>query len=247
MDLTSIEATSVAIRAGQVAAAELANLLLREDVEPGAPIEDWFDPRPPAATVADVLIDLGNTLAIVDKLGGYVCHSADAVSGERLYRWAVIEGLCSRVEWADRPFGQRQAFELFATVVRHVHTALKAEQARLETKPAPTQTRLALEDSIFEPTTSLGELRKESVAAGPLIANYDKAQLEEIAGLARELQNLRGLVVGIEKMTADQLRAAIAEAREGNGLSRAAEEPLSIAEPPARHRSNRGGRGNRKN
>lgn len=246
MDVTSIEATSVAIRAGQVAAAELANLLLHDDVEPAAPIEDWFDPQPRTLLNTEAVraalryhIEHG-----VDRLGGYVCHSADAVSGERLYRWAVLEGIAGRAEWADRPFGQRQAYEIFAAVVRQVYVRLKAEQARLEAKPAPVQTKLALEDSIFEPIGKMGELRKESVAAAPLIAAHDAgvaAEKEKAAAARRVLEQDVHEDTGrpleeLKLLTTPELEELLAGARPP------AEEPLAIGEAPARHRGDRGGR-----
>lgn len=238
MDLNSIEATSVAIRAGQVAAAELMNLLTREDDEPPRPIEDWFGPgQEPDASLQQ---DVGRTLEritrlgeIVDKLGGYVCHSADAVSGERLYRWAVHEDLVRRGEWGDLPFGQRQAYDLFALVTRSAHVPLKAEQDRLAAIGAepPKQLGLALEDSIFEPEESLGKLRPEAVAAAPMIDRYYR----ETA--ARRAQ---------EKATKDAARKA-KELPPGEWAPKATPKPsgapLSVGEaahtPPA---PNRGGR-----
>jgi hypothetical protein len=220
MDLTSIEATSVAIRAGQVAAAELTNLLTHEDEDLPTPIEDWFDPRgfheqPPTHEGIEELA------LKVEKLGGYVCHSPDPVSGERLYRWAVYEDLVRRAEWIDLPWERRQAYELFAGTVRAVYVPLKAEQERLiaiGTEP-PRQLGLALEDSIFEPEEGLGALRKESIAAAPLIANY---QRETAAAAAAEAERKA------DEDPADAGRV------------------LSIGEAPVKPPVNRGGRGNRK-
>lgn len=245
MDLTSIEATSVAVAAGQRAAAVLCYLLSAEEDEPGNSIEDWFDPQPRPVPAAAAAYYTG-LQARVERLGGYVCHSADPVSGERLYRWAVIEAIAPRAEWADQPFARRQAFEIFAATVRAVYLPLRLEQQRLDRKPAPQQTRLALEDSIFEPTTSLGELRPESVAAAPLVAAYEEGQQRE-AGLARaerlaleiDLQNLVGSIRNIAELSLEQIRdRLIAET-----ARRSAAAPLSIGEAPARHRPNRGGRG----
>jgi hypothetical protein len=228
MDLTSIEATSVAIRAGQVAAAELANLLLHEDEDQPTPIEDWFDPRGEYARPGEghqqQIEQLG---AAVDRLGGYVCHSADPVSGERLYRWAVHEGIARLVEWADLPFGRRQAFEVFAATTRAVYVPLKAEQTRLEAigKEPPHQLGLALADSIFEPEETLGTMRPEAIAAAPLISAYHTAQAAEAAAAPKAKPAPR------EKAAKPYVP-----------LSNA----LSVGEAPVAPPVNRGGRGNTK-
>jgi hypothetical protein len=232
MDLNSIAATSVAIRAGQVAAAELCNLLTHEEDDVPSPIEDWFDPRgfaeePPTR---ELIEELGSK---VDRLGGYVCHSADPVSGERLYRWAVIEGIVRRGEWADQTFARHQAYDIFALTVRAAYTPLKAEQARLaaEGAPPPQQLGLALEDSIFEETEGLGAMRPEAIAAAPLIAAYDQAAAKRAKEPAKPKRKVHATEVP------DDLEPHVPFANN---------QILSIGEAPVKPPVNRGGRGKRK-
>lgn len=126
-------------------------------------------------------------------LADYVAQTA--ASGERLWRWGVINGLIMADvpdghNYNDVPASRRWAFDMFATISLQGFTQMltlqNEEKARLALEAiAETSQSLALEDSIFEPEGSLGELEKHAPAFFAQVAEGDalRAAAEEAAVL----------------------------------------------------------------
>lgn len=107
-------------------------------------------------------------------------------SGERLWIWGCITGLIMEdvpdgQRFADAPLARRFAFDMFASICVQAYQQLTGIQqaeisrAALEQRENPP---IALEDSIFEPTGSLGDLEKHSEQFLKDLATADQAPAE---------------------------------------------------------------------
>lgn len=113
-------------------------------------------------------------------------------SGERLWIWGCITGLVTDdvpigQRFADAPLARRFAFDMFASICVQAYQQLTGIQqaeinrAALEQRENPP---IALEDSIFEPTASLGELNKHSEQfLKDLAAIAEKAEADQVEEL----------------------------------------------------------------
>ncbi|MGI2031955.1 hypothetical protein ACRQ1B_06135 [Rhizobium panacihumi] len=133
-----------------VAASQLYEFLLHDQAE-GAAAPTWF------GNASDSVED--DVLAMARYINGF------EMSGERLWRWGQIEGVFDTglTSYEDLPLPRRMAFEIFADVCATAHHRLasaqdlqrKADASAIAAENVPG---LKLEDSIFEPHGSLGEI-----------------------------------------------------------------------------------------
>ncbi|ASY69373.1 hypothetical protein [Sinorhizobium fredii] len=181
MNIMQINAIEYGGAIAHVAAAQLYSFLAATAEEgavgrwlPSGDGSDWFgggeDNDDPAQ---DVLL-----------LAEYAAtHGA---SGERLWIWGCITGLIMKdvptgQRFADAPLARRFAFDMFASICVQAYQQLTGIQqaeislAALEQRENPP---IALEDSIFEPTTSLGELEKHSEQFLKDLAVADQARVD---------------------------------------------------------------------
>jgi hypothetical protein len=181
MNIMQINAIEYGGAIAHVAAAQLYSFLAVAEEEgtvgkslPGGDGSNWFgggeDNDDPAQ---DILL-----------LAEYAAtHGA---SGERLWIWGGITGLVvddipKSQRFADAPMARRFAFDMFASVCLQAYQQLTAIQhaefgrAQLEQRENPP---IKLEDSIFEPTGSLGEVEKHSEQFLRDLASADQARAE---------------------------------------------------------------------
>lgn len=154
MDITEINAIEYGGAIAHVAAAQLFQILTVSENMEGPAAVNWFGGEG----------DYHDAAATVLLLAEYVAKRS--AGGERLWIWGGINGLVvidvpeSR-QFADVPLARRLAFDMFASVClrsfEQLTTLQEAEFAarQLEQRENPP---IKLEDSIFEPTGSLGEL-----------------------------------------------------------------------------------------
>ncbi len=181
MNIMQINAIEYGGAIAHVAAAQLYSFLAATAEEgavgrwlPSGDGSDWFgggeDNDDPAQ---DVLL-----------LAEYAAtHGA---SGERLWIWGCITGLIMKdvpagQRFADAPLARRFAFDMFASICVQAYQQLTGIQQAEISRAALTQREnppIALEDSIFEPTTSLGELEKHSEQFLKDLATADQAPAE---------------------------------------------------------------------
>lgn len=232
MNITDFDAESFATRTAQVAAAEIYGLLATG--EP-VPVINWYD----AALISNKTD--GQVADDVERLGAYVC-GGQVDQGERLWRWALEQRMIHVDDrnMANQPFALRMAYGLFVSVCRQTHAAIATVQldAEQQIKASVPQPGLKREDSIFEEEESLGTLRPESIAAGPLVAAYDQGKREEHEQL--RLQRLE------ETRLQDIENERLAKEAKAKARRQPKPAPISIGEAPASPPVNRGGRGNKK-
>lgn len=260
MDITQIDAASFATRTAQVATAELYSLLSSEnDFSPPKP--NWFNASLPADS-KDPREHVDRQVALdglIERLGGYVCsHQVD--QGERLYRWGVMEGIVPRADWSAQPFELRQAFETFADTCRNTFMAISVAQLAIEearTAAGIVPVGLKREDSIFaDDGDTLGTLRPEAIAAGPLIGRYTRERAAEEARI-REQKRIDDAAAAVAaEADRQKFNGADPEAFDHDGDKkpggsrkgprRAKPAPKTVGEAPVRPPVNRGGRGRRK-
>ncbi|MEY9718801.1 hypothetical protein [Sinorhizobium fredii] len=188
MNIMQINAIEYGGAIAHVAAAQLFSFLAASDEEgtgrkwlPGGDGSDWFGGGEENEDPAQDILLLAEYAAT---------HGA---SGERLWIWGCITGLIVTdvplgQRFADAPLARRFAFDMFASICVQAYQQLTGIQqvelarAAIEQQDNPP---IALEDSIFEPTGSMGELEKHSeqflkdLAAADQ-ARADQAELEQL-------------------------------------------------------------------
>lgn len=182
MNIMQINAIEYGGAIAHVAAAQLYSFLAATEEEgatgrwlPGRDGSDWFGGgEDNDAPEQDVLL-----------LAEYAAtHGA---SGERLWIWGCITGLITQdvpigQRFADAPIARRFAFDMFASICVQAYQQLTTiQQAEVDQAAIAQQKNppIALEDSIFEPTASLGELEKHSEQFLKDLATADQARAEE--------------------------------------------------------------------
>lgn len=192
-DIISIDPVDFAGAIGHLAANGLYAILEGRDLEN----ENWFG-GDVAQSEHDVYI-----------LAEYV--SRTEAGGERLWRFAAIEALTDDGNYGDIPLSRRLAFNLFASTSLQALRELKAVQDALaqilavaEYKEPPA---LKIEDSIFEPHSSLGD--QEAYQAQWLKDQQAADRRELAAKLMQEAEaaaDTMSLGAPIETETEDQNR-----------------------------------------
>lgn len=218
MDILEIDVTSFAARVGHVAAADIAGLIEHGDI---APDPAWY-----AGDLALKPLEPGRELAAdLEAMAAYVL--ARDVAAETLFRWNVDQGRAAG-DWAAMPLYARAAYGLFLVAAREAGRLLGEAQRLAEeaqdaaARPSPPAPKL--EDTIFEPIGSLGELRPEAIEAQRLAAGRQ----DQAAAQSGEAAD-----------TGDAPPAGDPRAGESGA-------PMSVGEAPASPPVNKGGRGRRK-
>lgn len=152
MDILEIDCTSYATRVGYSASAELLNLLLADQ---------------PEAKSGLVPLDMqGEDLEnMVANMGIYVCEKG-CDSGERMFRW-LSQWKFYEMPWEEAPEELRLALETFVSVCEKTHTKLRCiqiEEENRQNRPEPSP-KPKIEDTIFEPVGSMGELEDYAAEA----------------------------------------------------------------------------------
>lgn len=222
MDILEIDAVNFAGRVAHVAAAELCGLLATGEILPD-PL--WFSPGVP--------VDEPALSQAIDDMAAYVHRHL--CTGETLYR--EFRG----PDWGGQSSLTRMCYDLFASTVASVSTKLLAVQKNAERQAAapPPPPPVQIEDTIFEPVGSLGELRPEAVEAARLQASARNAAIDE-PPTAPEPSDNQGAKI-VEEAVPSRIDATAAEAAEIGNVN-----VMSIGEPPAKPPVFRGGRGHRK-
>jgi hypothetical protein len=242
MDITTIDVASYATRVAQVAAAELYGLLnAPDDGSAWQAPANWFHPSTDLA--ADGALTIINER--IEQLGQYVVAN-QVEQGERLYRWAGSRGLLPMGDWAQLDFAGRQAFEIFVDTCRHTYGGLAVAQKALEAARAAAGVRpvkVAIEDTIFEEEESIWAMHPEALAAGPLMARYDREQEAAAAQAAAEKAAQDEAARAEQERLADLAAAQAQVAEKRAQRKKPKPEPVSAGETVAAHQPNRGGRG----
>lgn len=175
MDITEINAIEYGGAIAHVAAAQLFQILTASENMDGPAAVNWFGGQ-------EGQRDGG--AATVLLLAEYVTKRA--AGGEQLWIWGeitglIVEGVPESQQFGDVALARRLAFGMFASVCHRsfeqLTTLQEAELAarQLEQRDNPP---IALEDSIFEPTGSLGELEKHAPEFFALQAKADEARIQ---------------------------------------------------------------------
>ncbi len=175
MNILEIDCVSYATRVGYSAAAEFYNLL-KED-------EGDRESEPHKFLPADVPDELEDR---AKQMGEYICLKG-CETGERLFRWMDGQRIYGR-SWQQLPAELVLTFETFVQVCSSTYTKLHCRQIEAErhdqAPPAPEP--LAIEDTIFEPIGSLGEMLPHAVEALNTMAeqrNKVQENIKEVTGL----------------------------------------------------------------
>lgn len=197
LPLTDIDAVAFAAASGHVAAARLMGMLGGTEFD-----EFWFDrgdqhEHAPEAGHREI-VD-----AVVNDLAGYVCRRS--ASGEQLWIKAADFDLGPSTPWAGLPVETRIVWHLFAQTCLLVHRQLAEAQARIAASqaaehaaPAP----LTLQDSIFDPGPSMGDLvdgwaeEQKRVAAAEAEAKAQKRKTKTRGGRKRSGPSASKMTVG---------------------------------------------------
>lgn len=173
MDIMQINAIEYGGAIAHVAAAQLFQILSSTENMDGVQAVNWFGGVPGDGAEGDILL-----------LAEYVVtHGA---GGERLWIWGgitslIVEGMPDSKLYADVDLPRRFAFDMFAAVCLQAYQQLTGiQQAELARAAIDVQVipPLKIEDSIFEPTGSLGELEKHSEQFLKDLAAADQAPAE---------------------------------------------------------------------
>uniref|UniRef100_UPI003BACC630 hypothetical protein n=1 Tax=Stappia sp. TaxID=1870903 RepID=UPI003BACC630 len=161
MNILEIDVDSYATRVAYVAACELLSLL---EENPGR----TFVTNVPEKALADEIA----------ALSGFIIHSR-IDRGETVWRW--LRERNGGVPWEHVPPAQRLALDLFARTLRDLRGVLSIRQIEAERVAdlPPPSPPVPIEDTIFEPVGSLGELLPHAVEAGRQSAAYDAAMREQ--------------------------------------------------------------------
>lgn len=167
-----IDVTSHAARVAYVAAQEVM-ALLAADEDGEAPL---FLPPP------DPDLMESHVLAMA-----YFVGSAEFDSGETLWRQFRPAGTA----WENVSPVERLALDVFVLVCRAMTGKLNTLAVMEQQQVPPPNPPMALEDSIFEPEKSMGEMEAYAADAAKAMAAYDRAMAEAAALAAEqaELQN----------------------------------------------------------
>ena len=220
MDILEIDVSSYAGRVGHVAASEIAGLMKHGEPQP---IEGWlYGGKIELAEGTDIS-------PVIEQMADYVLARPTGLPGETLYRRFVGP------DWPSQDLPTRLAFNAFASTVSELGTALELLQFEKNQELArpPAGAAPKIEDTIFEKTGSLGDMRPEAQEAAKLIAEHDAAVRAEKKRKAEE-----------RKAAKEAERAAAAAEAAKKGSKKPA--PMSAGEAPATPPVNRGGRGNKK-
>lgn len=181
MDIMEINPVEFGGAVAHVAAGQVFQILSSTETRDGPQSIDWYGG---GDDNDDIPTDI---MLFADYVG------QTAAGGERLWRWGVISGLVlvgvpASQDYADVPPSRRWAFDMFAAICLQGFTQMltlqneeKARQALLA--QAEINQPIAIEDSIFEPEGSLGELDKHAPAFFAQVAEGDalRAAAEEAA------------------------------------------------------------------
>lgn len=161
-----IDVTSHAARVAYVAAQEVM-ALLAADEEGEAPL---FLPPPDPDLMESHVLNMA-----------YFVGSAEFDSGETLWRQFRPAG----VAWEDVGQVERLALDVFVLVCRAMTGKLNTLAVMEQHEVPPPNPPMALEDSIFEPEKSMGEMEAYAADAAKAMAAYDAAvRMAEIEAAA---------------------------------------------------------------
>jgi hypothetical protein len=189
MDIMEINPIEFGGAVAHIAAGQVFQILSSTENMAGPQSIDWYGSG-----------DQDNNDVATDIMlfADYVAQTA--AGGERLWRWGVINGLIMTDvpdghDYSAVPASRRWAFDMFATISLQGFTQMltlqNEEKGRLALEAmANTNQPLALEDSIFEPEGSLGELEKHAPEFFAQVAEGDALRLAaEEASLLVEQEN----------------------------------------------------------
>lgn len=174
MDINEINAIEYGGAIAHVAAAQLFQILTVSENMEGPAAVNWFGGEEgPDDGAATVLL-----------LAEYVTKRG--AGGERLWIWGSINGLIvvdvpESKQFANVALARRLAFDMFASVcLRSFEQLTTLQEAELAARHLEQQENppIKLEDSIFEPTGSLGELEKHAPEFFELQAKADEARAQ---------------------------------------------------------------------
>jgi hypothetical protein len=156
--LRDTDETAAAV--AHLAAARLYALMTSDAEEPGVNFK-WFDHAGVFAAEGKGVMEV--VTAQVTGMASYV-RSRQVQSAEQIFRHTGGK------DWASQPVAYRQALEVFRLTALSVATGMEARRNALieveRQKIAAGHVKpLAIEDSIFEPETSLGEMLPHAVQA----------------------------------------------------------------------------------
>lgn len=176
MNIQDIDSVSFATRVGYTAAAELFNLLQEEDVAPEVQSQKFLPLDAPEALEERAV-----------KMGEYICLKG-CETGERLFRWMNGEKLYGQ-SWQELDQTHVLTFETFVQVCSSTYTKLRCRQIEAEQAeqrpPAPEP--LAIEDTIFEPVGSLGEMLPHAIEASAWMATHQAEAADDETGAPNEM------------------------------------------------------------
>ena len=187
-----IDVTSHAARVAYVAAQEVM-ALLAADEEGEAPL---FLPPPDPDLMESHVLNMA-----------YFVGSAEFDSGETLWRQFRPAGMA----WEDVSPVERLALDVFVLVCRAMTGKLNTLAVMERLEVPPPNPPMALEDSIFEPEKSMGEMEAYAADAAKAMAAYDGAMAEAAALAAEqaELQSAMDAAVSAAGRAGEQEQSAM--------------------------------------
>lgn len=201
-NIKDIDPVDFAGGVAHVAAAQLFSYLSKTENAEGLRAVNWF------GGPSDETEDLQTSLtAFADY-----CVRANA-GGEQLWRWGNIQGhvtdnIPESGDFAEVALPHRFAFDMFAEIARLAYRQLDGQQlemVRIETEAMVRETvpGLKLEDSIFEPHGSLGEVEPYQAQFLKDQQAADQAALDRQAEEAAEAER-QALSVGETETDQDE-------------------------------------------
>lgn len=220
MNITEIDVDSYATRVAFVAAAELYALLSEGE-------GSHFMPA---------CADEAALQQLVEETGAFViAHGVE--KGETVWRW-LHERRGFLAPWAAVPEERRFALDLFAVTLRDLRQRLAIRQIEAERRASlpPPNPAPAIEDTIFEPVGSLGEMEPWAAEAAAGMARFDREQAAE-----RELQRKAEIAAqeaaeAAEREAAKPARAAKLSAGKAAPKPQPEDQPKDLPKVPNRQK-----------
>ncbi|MCC4243411.1 hypothetical protein [Stappia indica] len=221
MNITEIDVDSYATRVAFVAASELYALLSEGEGSDFMP-----------ACADEVALQ-----QLVENTGAFIiAHGVE--KGETVWLWLQQDRRATRTPWAAVPEEQRFALDLFAITLRDLRQRLAIRQIEAERRASlpPPNPAPAIEDTIFEPVGSLGEMEPWAAEAAASMARFDREQAAE-----RELQRKAEIAAqeaaeAAEREAAKPARAAKLSAGKAAPKPQPKDQPKDLPKVPNRQK-----------
>lgn len=194
-DILSIDGADFAGAVGHMVAGQMFGVIAEEDPRSTT----WYGDGAVSERTAQHIRDMTS----------YVI--ATGCGGEQLWRWAlgrnlILDDVPESGDYAEAPDARRHAFQLFATITLAGFNQISAAQEAARAATALDQVGqggepLKLEDSIFEPHGSLGDMEPHQAQFLKDQAVFDRAALEAAAEIAA--QEVEAVSLGVPMVDQD--------------------------------------------